>query len=132
MQESRIKCGIPGGIKFSSQVGKVGSHHLRRDPAIPTWDPGWDCQDPAYIPPDILPGLTNKRPLIFFWCRMPKTCFLHKCLFFECCLVYLSYPLSERKRNKNERKQIAQINKNMGLKTKCSQMYLFKTAFSAK
>ena len=56
MQESRIKCGIPGGIKFSSQVGKVGSHHLRRDPAIPTWDPGWDCRDPAYIPPDILPG----------------------------------------------------------------------------
>ena len=56
MQESRIKCGIPGGIKFSSQVGKVGSHHLRRDPTIPTWDPGWDCQDPAYIPPDILPG----------------------------------------------------------------------------
>ena len=56
MQESCIKCGIPGGIKFSSQVGKVGSHHLRRDPAIPTWDPGWDCRDPAYIPPDILPG----------------------------------------------------------------------------
>ena len=56
MQESRIKCGIPGGIKFSSQVGKVGSHHLRRDPAIPTWDPGWDCRDPTYIPPDILPG----------------------------------------------------------------------------
>ena len=20
----------------------MGSHHLRRDPAIPTWDPGWD------------------------------------------------------------------------------------------
>ena len=56
MQESRIKCGIPGGIKFSSQVGKVGSHHLGRDPAIPTWDPGWDYRDPAYIPPDILPG----------------------------------------------------------------------------
>ena len=56
MQESRIECGIPGGIKFSSQVGKVGSHHLRRDPAIPTWDPGWDCRDPTYIPPDILPG----------------------------------------------------------------------------
>ena len=56
MQESRIKCGIPGGIKFSSQVGKVGSHHLGRDPAIPTWDPGWDCRDPTYIPPDILPG----------------------------------------------------------------------------
>ena len=54
------------------------------------------------------------------------------CLFFEWCLVYLSYPLSERKRNKNERKQIAQINKNMGLKKKCSQMYLVKTAFSAK
>ena len=51
MQESGIKCGIPGGIKFSSQVGKVGSHHLGRDPAILTWDPGWDCQDPAYIPP---------------------------------------------------------------------------------
>ena len=48
MQESRIKCGIPGGIKFSSQVGKVGSHHLRQDPAIPTWDPGWDCRDPAW------------------------------------------------------------------------------------
>ena len=64
MQESRIKCGIPGGIKFSSQVGKVGSHHLGRDPAIPTWDPaiptwdpGWDCRDPAYIPHDILAGL---------------------------------------------------------------------------
>ena len=54
------------------------------------------------------------------------------CLFFECCLVYLSYPLSERKRNKNERKQIAQINKNMGLKKRYSQMYLVKTAFSAK
>ena len=34
----------------------MGSHHLRRDPAIPTWDPGWDCRDPAYIPPAILPG----------------------------------------------------------------------------
>ena len=45
MQESCIKCGIPGGIKFSTQVGKVGSHHLIKD-----------CQDPAYIPPDILPG----------------------------------------------------------------------------
>ena len=44
--------------------GKGGIHHLRWDPAIPTWDPGWDCQDPAYIPPDILPGLSNKRPLI--------------------------------------------------------------------
>ena len=63
MQESRIKCGIPGGIKFSSQVGKVGSHHLRRDPAIPTWDPGWDCRDPAYISPEILPGLTRRISL---------------------------------------------------------------------
>ena len=63
MQESRIKCGIPGGIKFSSQVGKVGSHHLRRDPAIPTWDPGWDCRDPTYIPPDILPGQSVCEPL---------------------------------------------------------------------
>ena len=65
MQESRIKCGIPGGIKFSSQVGKVGSHHLRRDPAIPTWDPGWDCRDPTYIPPDILLGANTKKYHIF-------------------------------------------------------------------
>ena len=68
MQESRIKCGIPGGIKFSSQVGKVGSHHLRRDPAIPTWDPGWDCWDPAYIPPDILPGSVYKNLIVSCCC----------------------------------------------------------------
>ena len=61
MQKSRIKCGIPGGIKFSSQVGKMGSHHLRRDPTIPTRDPRWDCQDPAYIPPDILPGILAEK-----------------------------------------------------------------------
>ena len=61
MQKSRIKCGIAGGIKFSSQVGKVGSHHLRRDPTFPTRDPGWDCRDPANIPPDILPGILAKK-----------------------------------------------------------------------
>ena len=65
MQESRIKCRIPGGIKFSSQVGKVGSHCLRWDPAILTWDPGWGCRDPTYIPPDNLPGANTKKYHIF-------------------------------------------------------------------
>ena len=56
------KGGIPppkAGSRHShlgSHVGKVGSHHLRRDPAIPTWDPMWDWRDPAHIPPVILPG----------------------------------------------------------------------------
>ena len=65
VQESRIKCRIPGGIKFSSQVRKVGSHRLRWDPAIFTWDPGWDCRDPTYIPPDILLGANTKKYHIF-------------------------------------------------------------------
>ena len=34
---------------MGSQVGMVGSHQLR-------WDPGWDWWDPAYIPPQFLPG----------------------------------------------------------------------------
>ena len=65
VQESCIKCRIPGGIKFSSQVGKVGSHCLRWDPAILTWDPGWDCRDPTHIPPDNLPGANTKKYHIF-------------------------------------------------------------------
>ena len=65
MQESHIKCRIPGGIKFSSQVGKVGSHCLRWDPTILTWDPGWGCRDPTYIPPDNLPGANTKKYHIF-------------------------------------------------------------------
>ena len=47
MQKSHIWCGIPGGIEFSSQMGKAGSHYQRRDPTIPTWDPMWDWRHPT-------------------------------------------------------------------------------------
>ena len=50
MQESRIKCWIPGRIKFSSQVGKVGSRHshlgswmgLPGSRLYPAWHFTWD------------------------------------------------------------------------------------------
>ena len=67
MQKSRILCGIPGGIEFSSQMGKAGSHYQRWDPTIPTWDPMWDWRDPTEIPSDILPGNVNVIQRISFF-----------------------------------------------------------------
>ena len=62
----------------------MGSHHLGRDPAIPTWDPGWDCRDPASIPPDILPGQVQgeihfaQRKLCYFVVWTSKDVFVLK------------------------------------------------------
>ena len=44
---------IPGG-KGGIPPPKAGSRHSHLGPV-------WDCRDPAYIPPDILPGLFNKE-----------------------------------------------------------------------
>ena len=53
---SRVGCRNPT-LNRGSQVGTNFHPRWERwDPTIPTLDPGRDCQDPAYIPPDILPG----------------------------------------------------------------------------
>ena len=59
-----IDLGLVSGLSRHSP-GKI----VRRDPANPTWDPRsvpggipgswdprWEWRDPAYIPPEILPG----------------------------------------------------------------------------
>ena len=68
---SRVGCVNPAcwaGSHMGSRVGTAGSHQLRWDPAIPTWDPGWDWRDPTYIPPQFLPGkLVVKKDLQLNW-----------------------------------------------------------------
>ena len=87
---------IPGGIKFSSQVGKVGSHHLRRGPTIPTWDPEWY---PAYILPDILPGSSFNQDhqhkcwyfLLASPCPLFSFCVVFNLVSFDFSTGYLSF-----------------------------------------
>ena len=62
---SRVGCRNPA-LNAGSQVGSNFHPRWERwDPAILTRDPGWDCRDPTYIPPDILLGANTKKYHIF-------------------------------------------------------------------